>query len=277
MTGFARRFVLALLAILATLTLRTAVAQELRVFTVVYDLAAKNEGERPPVVARAATLFHAGKVYDYVDAADEVTIFEPTQRQFRVLSPSRGIVATVAFDEIRQLVNIARDETEKQAATLPAASPGDSEAASLLHFQLSPRFEETFDTETGLLKLDGGALSYEVRTADPGRPGVASTYLDYADWACRLNYLLHPGPVLPEPRLGLNDSLRSKNRIPTSVQLQTAGVPHLHLRAEHTTSLELNSRDRGMIHQWESQLKSDTTRVVTLRDYQRTVLTAQAP
>ena len=271
------RFLLVLLAVLATLTLRTATAQEFRVFTVVHDLGAADEGERPPVVARAATLFHAGKVYDYVDAADEVTVFEPTLRRFRILSPSRGIVATVQFDEINQLLKIARESTEKHTATLPAADPEAAKTAALLRFQLAPRFEESFDAETGALTLDGGPLSYAVRTADPGRPGIAAAYLDYADWACRLNYLLHPGPVLPEPRLALNGVLRTKDRIPTNVTLRADAPLAPHLKADHSISLELNARDRSMIHQWESQLKAEATREVTFRDYQRTVLTAQSP
>ncbi|HEX6984179.1 MAG TPA: hypothetical protein VF170_02330 [Planctomycetaceae bacterium] len=271
-----RRLVMLLLAVLATLTLRTAAAHDFRVFTVVQDLSATDESGRPPVVARAATLFHAGKVYDYVDAADEVTVFEPTQRRFRILSPSRGLVASVEFDEINQLLKIAREETEKQAAALTGADPESVKAAALLRFQLAPRFEEAFDDGGGTLTLDGGPLRYEVRTTDAGRAGVAAAYLEYADWAARLNYLLHPGPVLPEPRLALNEALAAKGRLPILVTLRADASPPLHLRAEHRTTLELNARDRGMIHQWETQLKSGATRQVTLRDYQRAVLTAEA-
>ncbi len=266
----------AALGILASAITGTADAQELRLFTAVYDVSAQKGNDRPPVVARAATLFHAGKVYDYVDAADEVLIFEPTQRQFRVLSPSRGIVASVAFDEIRQLVKIAREETEKQAEELAGGPSRGADPGALLRFQLAPRFEETFNAQSGLLKLDGGVLTYEAETAASPRPGIAEAYLDYADWACQLNYLLHPGPLLPEPRLSLNDALRRQNRIPTAVVLKAAAAGGLHLRAEHSTSLELNSRDRDMIYQWESQLKSNATRVVTLREYQRVVLTARS-
>lgn len=273
MAVFVRLFALVLIA---SVTMRTAMSQEMRLFTVVYDLSKEAEGQRPPVVARAVTFFHAGKVYDYVDAADEVLVFEPTQRQFRVLSPSRGIVASVAFDEINQLVKIARDETDKQAEKLAVAPSGDAQNGALLRFQLAPRFEETFDPQSGRLLLDGDVLSYEVQTAEPGRPGIANAYLDYADWACRLNYLLHPGPLLPKPRLSLNDALRSRNRLPTTVTLKAMAAGALHLRAEHSTSLDLNSRDRDMIYQWESQLKSEATREVTLREYQRTVVTARA-
>jgi hypothetical protein len=271
-----RRWFGLFLTLALSLALRHAAAQEFRVFTVVYDVAAAEADQRPPAVARAATLFHAGKVYDYVDAADEVTVFEPTERRFRVLSPSRGLVATVEFDEITHHLKIARDETQKHLTTLSPQSPGAVETAEFLRFQLAPRFAESFDSESGSLTLEGGPLRYEARTAAPQQPRIAAAYLDYADWACRLNYLLHPGALLPEPRIALNESLRSKGRLPAAVILQTRGTPLIHLRAEHTIALELNSQDRGLIHQWESQLRATATRHVTLRDYQRAVLTAQA-
>lgn len=272
-----RPAVAALFVLMAGLTLPTAAAQEFRVFTVVYDLSAEAEGGRPPVVARAATLFHAGKVYDYLDSANEVIVYEPTERRFRVLNPSRGIVTTVAFDEIRQLLKIAREETERQAERLAGSSePEAARAAGLLRFQLDPRFQESFDEQSGLLALDGGVLRYEVRAVDPARPGVAGAYLEYADWVHQLNYLLHPGPILPEPRLALNQALRAKGRLPEAVEQRVAITPVLHRRAEHTLHFELNAQDRALIHQWETQLGSESIRQVPLREYQKAVLTAKA-
>lgn len=254
----------------------SAAAEDFRIFTVVYDLSALQQPDgKSPVAARAVTLFHAGKVYDYVDAADEVIVLEPTERRFRILAPKRGLVATAAFDEIKQRLNVAREETRRYAATLTGAEPDSEMTAALLAFQLDPRFEETFNPKDGTLKLAGGPLSYVARTADPQRPGVTSAYLDYADWVCQLNYLLHPGPVLPEPRLSLNRSLRSKGRLPESVELQSESIRSLHLRAEHTINFGLNSQDENMIFQWESQLKSEATRQVPLREYQKTVLAAR--
>jgi hypothetical protein len=48
------------------------------------------------------------------------------------------------------------------------------------------------------------------------------------------------------------------------------------LRAEHSVNFDLNAQDQNLIFQWESQLKAETTRVVPLREYQKTILTAKA-
>jgi len=253
-----------------------AEAEELRIFTAVYDLGAqKKPGEKPPVIARAVTLFHAGKVYDYVDLANEVIILEPSARRFRILNPSRGLVTTAAFDEIKTHLNVAREETRRHVATLNGSDPESAKMAALLTFQLDPRFEETYDQKSGDLELKAGPLSYSARTVDPGRPGVSEEYIQYADWACQLNYLLHPSPVLPEPRLILNRALKAKDRLPGSVELTCPALP-THLRAEHQVHFGLNDHDNDLIFQWESQLKAESTRVVPLREYQKTVLTARA-
>lgn len=260
----------------AFLASRAAEAEELRIFTAVYDLGAQKEpGEKPPVVARAITLFHAGKVYDYVDLANEVIILEPTARRFRILNPSRGLVATAAFDEIKSHLKVAREETRRHAATLSGTAPEAARMAALLTFQLDPRFEETFDEKSGTLELKSGPLTYTARTVDPGRPGVVEEYINYADWACQLNYLLHPSPVLPEPRLILNQALRARGRLPKSVELTCKALPS-HLRAEHSVNFDLNDHDQDLIFQWESQLKAEATRVVPLREYQKEILTARA-
>ena len=277
MTRLVRRIVTLLLAVLATLVLKTAAAQEFRVFTAVYDLSAATKESKPPVVARSLTVAHAGKIYDYVDAAGEVLIYEPTARRFRVLNPGRNVAATAALDEIRQLVKVARGEIEKYAVELANdPSPGANESARFLQFQLDPRFRETFDESKGLLTLDGGALRYDVTTAASGRSGVAPLYLDYADWVVQVNYLVHPRPLLPQSRLAVNQALRTRDRLPTAVELTAKTDPSIHVRAEHTLHWELDARDRDLIHQWETRLKSPTLRNVTLRDYQAEMRTAKS-
>jgi len=270
MKAFTRPLVAALLACAAGITCREAAAQEFRVFTTVNDLA----GSADPI--RAVTLFHAGKVYDHLDVGGEVIIYEPTKDQFRILNPARQLMTTAAFDEIQKGLKIAREETAREADRLDRiGDPESARAAALLRFQLDPRFEESFDEETGLLVLEGGPIRYEVQTVDPQRPGVAEAYLDCADWVCRLNYLLHPGPILPAPRVAVNQALRARGRLPESVELKVQIEPSIHRRAQHTTHFDLNSQDRSSIHQWETQLK--TVREVPLLKYQETVtLTAKA-
>ncbi len=269
------RRVVAPLAAVAFL-IQAATAQEFRVFTAVYNLSAAEPDAKPPVVARSLTLAHAGKVYDYLDVAGEVLIYEPTARRFRVLNPARNVAATAALDEIRQLVKVARGEVETYSVELAAdRAPGAASSAALLRFQLDPRFRETFDEPTGRLSLDGGTLRYDVTAAACDRPGVVPLYLDYADWVVQVNYLVHPGPLLPNARLAVNQALRTRDRLPTAVELTATTDPPIHVRAEHTLHWELDGRDRDLIHQWETQLKSPSLRNVTLRTYQDEMRTAK--
>ena len=252
-------------------------AEEFRVFTVIHDASAATAGEPGPVIARTVTIFHAGKVYDYIESAGsaEVIVFEPTQRRFRILNLSRGIVATAAFDEIKQKLNVAREETAREARVLSATEPGQAQATEMLAFQLSPQFETTFDETSLALELQADPIAYQVETVRPERPEIVDVYLDYADWVCRLNYVLSIGQVLPEPRLALNRELRERRVLPKSVILTANTAPATHLRAEHTFHLDLQANERGWIHQWESRLNSETTRKVPLQEYQQEVLTAQ--
>lgn len=275
--GSARRCVLGLLVLGSVAFFSHAsLAEDFRVFTAVYDVSRADDGESGPIVARTVTLFHAGKVYDYIETAHsaEIIIFEPTLRRFRILNPSRGIVTTAAFDEIKHKLGVAREETAREARILSSSDTGQSGAAQMLTFQLSPTFETTFRKESRKLELRGQPITYQLQTVRPERSEIVDTYLNYADWVCRLNYVLSVGPILPAPRLAVNSVLREHQVLPEIVILKAKTQPPMHLRAEHTFHLELNAKERGWIHQWESQLDSGTIRTVTLQEYQKEVLTS---
>ena len=83
---------------------------------------------------------------------------------------------------------------------------------------------------------------------------------------------MHPQALYPESRLALNEHLRAHRQMPMQVELESSiGMP-IHLRAEHQIHWKLDATDRSLIHEWESLLKSDTTRQVTFQEYQRTLL-----
>ena len=107
------RFVLYRLTIVACLLSLPGFlnAQEMRVYTTVRNLRGSAVSEdRAPVVARSLTLFHAGKVYDYVEAAKELTIFEPAHHRFTLLSERRRVATEVTQDEVRQFLNLVEQE-----------------------------------------------------------------------------------------------------------------------------------------------------------------------
>ena len=249
-------------------------AQEFRIYTKVYDAGAA-QNVRPSVIGSSLSLFHAGKVYDHVDnqTESEVIIFEPAHQRFTILSTSRSLATTVHFDEIKHKLKLARNITEQHLQTLLVQNPPVSkETLKKVQFPIEPAFQTTHDPSGDSLRLDSDHLKYRVRLANVEEPKTAEVYLNYADWMARLNYVLHPHALYPEPRLALNGVLRSTGKMPVEVELVShIGMP-IQLRAEHQIHWKLDATDRSLIHEWESLLKSTQTRHVTFQDYQRSVL-----
>ncbi|MCH7988421.1 MAG: hypothetical protein IID46_04630 [Planctomycetes bacterium] len=269
-----------LLAGMVSLVSTTLFGQEFRVYTAVYDVSASNNGKagKQDPVFRSLTLFHAGKVYDYISAIGEVTIFEPAHSRFTILSTSRKLATTVDIDEINHKLKTAEEVVKNRITELRQKNESKFSALqAALQFQLDPDFEETYLKEAKQLTLRSPNLQYVVQCADPKSqkaiaPENVTAYLRYADWICRLNYVLHPGALLPPPRLALNESLRRRNLIPTQVELKAAAGAQINLRAEHKIQWELTKLDRSLIDRWETMLRSKKTRDVPFRRYQETVL-----
>jgi hypothetical protein len=257
-------------------------AEEMRIFTRVYnDAAPANDGgaERgSQIVARSVSLFHAGQVYDFIDGADELTVFDPANQRFTILNTARSVATIVEFEQLRQLLKVSRGEAEKYVARLESRTDRESSrAVAALKFQLDPKFHETWDADRKQLVLRSDELTYTVRCAVAPSPTSAENYLRYADWTARLNHVLHPQALFPESRLRLDESLRTRGLLPIVVDLQADLESPLRLRAEHQVHWELDARDRSLIHRWETLLKSPQTRWVTFREYQRIVLAANTP
>lgn len=277
-----RRTIVRILPALAALWLLPAAAsaQELRIYTQVYNegAVAARPDQRPPVISRSLTLFHAGKVYDYIDSVGELTIFEPAHRRFTILNGTHEpVLATVVtFDEIRQILKVGRKETEDYVARLQQqGDPISRQVIEPLRFQLEPQFEERYDSAKHRLQLTSETYRYDVQCAEVESSDTVEIYLHYADWVARLNYVLHPQALFPAPRLALNDALRKHNVVPVAVELRADFERRLHLRAEHQLHWDFNAKDRSDINHWESLLKSKKIRFVPLREYQQLLLAGQ--
>lgn len=257
-------------------------AQDFRIYTRVVleqdgQAATRTGEETKPVIARSTTVFHAGKVYDYMADVDELVVFEPAHRRFIVVNGSMGKAAIVEFPQIGQYLRIAEQKTLDYLEELHLkADQAALAAAKSAEFQLKPEFEEEFLVNAGKLQLKSSHLNYDVQCVAPEDPELVGVYLEYADWTARLNYLLHPQTFYPNPRLQLNAALKRLGRIPTEVVLQTNMERPVTLRAEHSIRWTLNATDRARISEWEHLLKSTRLEQVTLQEYQRAVLTAQS-
>ena len=242
------------------------VAQEFSVYTKVYDLDAK-EDNLPYL--RSQTVFHAGKVYDAIPVAGEVTVLEKAHQRIWIVNPDKGCRSSVDSDELRHLLKTAEERMVQRLGELERDPSVSRELLKALRFQLRPKFETQFDPKKGRLSLRSEYISYEVEGQVSDHPEAVSAYLTYADWACQLNYVLHPQPLFPTVRLALNEQLRRHKLLPTRVILRAKLDRPLNLKAEHELSWKLDAKSRQSIQHWESKLRDPKLQQVSLPEYQK--------
>ena len=246
-------------------------AQDIRVYTKVTDVS--SSAQPPQVIAHSLTLFHGGKVYDYVESVGEVVIYERSHHQFVILNKSYA-ATRVPFAQVNHFLEAAQKQSVGYLEELrESANTAAAKKAAAVRFQLSPQFHEEYVPEQNRLTLEGGPLDYVVAAARLESPEIIAMYLEYADWAARLNYVLHPQAVFPEPRLHLNRILRSRELLPYRVELRMDLESEVKLRAEHEFSWKLQPIDRQHISMWEKKLESDKVRWLTFHEYQQRLLT----
>jgi len=248
----------------------TVSAQDMRVYTTVSELT--NPGSAPRVLSHSLTLFHAGKVYDYMEEAGEVVIYEPVHHRFVILG--KNYLATeVPFSEVNHSLDVTKSETTRMLEQM--RNQGDERSlrlASLVEFQFAPEFETTLNEAEQRFVMQAEPLQYTVKTSRVESPQCIQQYLDYADWAARLNFVLRRNATFPAARLKLNDSLRQAQLLPTQVDLQFQQGPRAELmrfRADHQFSWEFQSVDRRLISHWERELRSNNIRWLSFPEYQQ--------
>ena len=263
-------------AIVLTLSVSNLPAQELRVYTTIRDLAGQKGPINPdqaPVGVRSLMLFHAGKVYDYIEPAREVTVFEPAHKRFTVLNGRRQLCTELTQDEIRQFLGLAEEEACKRMESLAEEiSPASRKALEFLRFQFQPDFATEFDAAKFHLKMTGDNCEYMVDGVQPPSPDVLEQYLHLADWVAQFNSVLHPQSLFPAPRLKLNQELRKRGMLPLTVVLKVNTDPQLHLQAQHKWAWKFEKKDRQMIDEWEKQLRDPNLRTVPFRQFQQEML-----
>ncbi len=266
---FGLRFVHQTLGVLIFTLVNQLPAQELRVYTTVRDIRL-DSSDKAPVVARSLTLFHAGKSYDFIEGAQEVTIYEPAKKHFVILALSRNLMTEVSQDEIRHFLSLAETEAQKVIQSLEKQeSPTSRAAAECLTFQLNPDFATEFDEASQTLKLSSKGVQYRVKTSSQAAPELMETYLKFADSTAQLNSVLYPRALLPAPRLFVNEQLRSRSLMPMVVELEITDGQPIHWRAEHEISSRFARLDREYIHHWESKIKNGSLRNVPFRQFQQ--------
>ena len=270
----ANRNLFAVTAIVTGITAATTCAQGLRVSTVVYDAARLDSTGQEPILAGSFALFHNGRVYDYVESAGEVVVYEPTAKRFAVINARRGVYTSVPFVEVQTMLKARTPKTQEYIRELVARNSPDAErAVRMISFQQDPKFETNFNERSGMLTMSAPSWKYSVSTHEWNDAEQVQRYLTWADWMARLNYILHPSSMFPEPRLALDAELKKlKNRMPVVVQLDLRPDQRLVLRAEHQFVTNLTDHDRNLINGWDEALKQGQLKEVPLRKYQEATL-----
>ncbi len=266
-TWFRALVVMIILAALA----HFVAAQDMRVYTTVSAL----EGEQEQVVSHSLTLFHAGKVYDYLEDVGEVVILESPRNRFIILG-GNYTATEVPFSEVHQFLDAAQSKTDEYLAEIRKQGDADQvQRCQAIAFQMNPELSTQFDASRKILSLHGEFLSYRVQTGTSPSAEFLNHYLMYADWAARLNYVLHPRSAYPTARIQLDQELRNQGLLPVTVELAAKFEHPVHLRARHDYR-PIQPIDRQLINRWEQQLQSEETRWITLHEYQQKLLTAKA-
>lgn len=253
-----------LCAALILLAATTARAQDFRVSTQIRNVGSQFGGkpaDRAPV-GRSTALFHAGKVYDCLNSS-QLTIFEPAQDRIVILDQPRRLKTVLPFDEIATALEQAEQQAEQKLITVQGSTDrAELNRAKLVRFQLRPQFSEKYDPTKRKLKLSSPLLTYTVQCEPAAAPEIVNAYLQFADWAARLNYVVNRNVPLPGPRLELNKALLRQNVLPAKVAMQWQGG--LHLEAEHKFTWKLDPDDRETIRESEQLLHAPDVKQVPL-------------
>lgn len=250
-----------------------APAQDFTISTNVHDVSGKEAKE----LMHGVTLFHAGKTYDFLQDLGELIVFDPARGKFTLVNTRQRRAAEAHLDEIRQMLKMARQTLNDDVRMLQGSNkPGAQTTIDQILFQFNPQFEERLSQINGQPRLDLSShlFEYHVQCAPPPTPQHGDANLNYADWICRLNYVLHPSSILPEQRIVLNASLRKSGLIP--VEVLFVDVTHgVRLRAQHRIFWELNDHDRELLRQWDALLVDRSVKRVSFQEYQRSLLLSQ--
>ena len=241
-------------------------SQDFHVSTRINDLNAPPQitatgSRRPPPPALCVSLFHAGKVYDYSDRGSEVSIFEPAQERFLIFNSANRTATVVSFDYINRRLHQAHTRRAEELRRASAAK------AEYLAFELHPKFEEEFDAAKKYLKMDSPFFTYQVRCAAADSPELVKKYLDYADWAARLNYASYRQSNLPDARLAVNNRLREIGMLPVQVELKVKVESGPHMKVDHKFTWNLDNDNHQTISYWEEMSTARNVKHLTPDDF----------
>jgi hypothetical protein len=200
-------------------------------------------GETKDPISETTTLFLDGVVYDFLKKPEQTAVFRKPSAgkpgQFTLLNEQRSILTKFSTDQVDGTV------TKMKAWASRQKDP-------FLQFAANPEFDESFDDNTGTLKLASHLETYNVDTIPAEHPDAIVEYRQFLDAYTRLNTLLSGGMLQPGPRLRLNSELARRKVVPVKVELTRSGEEPL--RAEHAFTWRLSQDDQKRIDEVRGNL-----------------------
>jgi len=236
-----------------------APAQDFHVSNKIYDL--ENDPKKEHPIHCSTTLFWVGRAYDFVETPEGATI------ETMIIDKPNDLIIMLDPDR-RMKTEITTGEVATQIGRLLAAAQ-QPQQSEFIKFSAAPKFDESFDPETGELVLGGKWMRWAVKTEAPKNPFAAKQYNETADWLAQIKAVLTP-PYLPFPRLKLNEVLKQRQEIPVSVAWTVTpegrGKPQT-IRSEHHIQYGLSAKDKRRIEDVGVQLH--TFNLVSFEVYHR--------
>lgn len=231
------RLIWALAAAAVLVSAAPTFAEGFRIATKVFVGEEKPKQKQPPEpITESTTLFLNGVVYDFLDKPEQTAIYrKPTNGkpgQFTLLSDEHSIQTKISTKMVTDAVAKFRGWAAQQKDPF-------------LQFAANPKFDESFNRNTGKLVLASFVETYTVETEAGSHDDAMAEYRDYLDAYTQLDTLLSGGQLQPEPRLRLNAVLARHKVVPLKVELSRPGEEPV--RAEHEFTWRLSQDDQKRI------------------------------
>ena len=232
-------------------------------FRVENELTVQQTGEK----VKTTTLFTGGLVYDMIGDNGETTIFDKASDTFTLLEPTLRIQTQVIASVLKEAV-LKRREAMRSESQPP-----------FFAFAAFPRFEETCEEESGLVRFQSPWMDYRIDTIPFPDDAFRERYYDFCDWYCFLNLRVNPDSTTLFARMEVNRFLKEQKRFPQKIQVAVspkgnfgiAGIianPDVYI-GTHKLGIRFIPSDEQRLRRVDEQRK--TFRTVSFEKYLREI------
>lgn len=221
--------------LISEFNLSSAVGQEFRIESQVYDANSKLP------VSQNVTLFSQGVVFDFRMSNDaqpkplEIIVYNSRNRMLVLLDPARQIRLELADLSLLRIVDGVRRETMQDKRT---------------SFLVENDFEEIADWSTKWVTLNSPQIVYRFKGEQPKDVSILPLYFEFLENFTRLG-ATDPTKIPPFPRMKLNQSIKRLGWIPSEVQITVSQNSLFRegftAKSKHTLITQLSSKDRERV------------------------------